>query len=104
MYVCICTSDNVDELRSVGVRRQVEAIGFDGAANDGNTGALELLVVWVPGLDQPGFRLNAGVRLEGLEVIELALILAARVLLRPRPRPRPRELGQAALEEDEQAK
>ena len=71
----------MDELRGVGVGRQVEAIGLDGEAEEGNADALELVVVGVPRLDHSGFGLNAAVGFEGLEAIELALILPARVLL-----------------------
>lgn len=47
-YVYIYTSDNVDELSSVGIRRQVKAIRFDGEAGEGYSDALELLIVRVP--------------------------------------------------------
>ena len=47
-YIYLQTLDNVDELGSVGVRRQVKAVLLNGVANNGDTGALELLVVGVP--------------------------------------------------------
>lgn len=75
--------NNVDELRRVEEGRQVKAVGLDGASNHGNAGALELLVVGVPGLGQTSLGLNLVVGLPGLELVELALILLLKLLVGP---------------------
>ena len=72
----IYTSDNVDELSSVGVRRQVKAIRFDGEAGEGYSDALELLIVRVPWLKQACFTLYAVVGFASFKSVELAQILA----------------------------
>ena len=62
-------------MRSVGVRRQVKAIALNGSSNNGNTGAPELVMVGVPRLNLASLSPNAVVGFEGLEPIELALVL-----------------------------
>ena len=73
-YVCIYTSLNVHELRSIGILRQEKAIRLNGTANDGHSDAPELLVVGVPRLDHTGFRLDAIVGFKGIKTVQLALV------------------------------
>lgn len=87
--------DDVEELGSVAVRRQVEAILLDGDSEYGAAGALELVVVVVPRLDHAGFRLDAVVGFAGVEPVELALVLPLRAsVTRPSER---------AVEKEEQS-
>lgn len=72
--------DDVDELRGVGVGRQVKAVALDGDSLSGDTSALEVIVVVVPCLDMPGFRPNVVARFPSLELVELTLILFALLL------------------------
>ena len=70
----------MNEKRSVGVRRQVKAILFNGVSRHSDACTLELVVVGVPRLDLTGFSLNAVVGFTCFEAIELALVFS--VLLR----------------------
>ena len=72
--VCIYTSLNVHELRSIGILRQEKAIRLNGTANDGDSDTLELIVVGVPRLDHTGFRLDAVVGFKGIKTVQLALV------------------------------
>jgi len=65
----------VDFLGTVGVGRSTKGIAVKGAAREGNTGTLEWLVVRVPGLNEPTFRLYTVIRFEGIQLLDLALIL-----------------------------
>lgn len=59
MHVCVKTLDDVDELRSVSEGREEQAVGLDDVADDGDTGAPELVLVGIPGLDDAGLALDA---------------------------------------------
>jgi hypothetical protein len=67
--------DDVNHAWSVDVRRQVKAVALDGDSLDGDTSALEVILVVVPGLDPTRLGLDAVVGLAGLELVDLALIL-----------------------------
>lgn len=73
--LALVTSSDEKELGSVGVGGQAKGVALEGAAGEGDTHAAELLVVGVPCLDPTPFRLNNVVGLQGLKLLELALVL-----------------------------
>ena len=75
-----CTLNDVDKLRGVSVRRQVEAVGLHGSPDEVDAGALELLMVGVPRLYYAALALHSAVGLARLEPAQLALVAQLELL------------------------
>ncbi|KAF7818423.1 Legumin J [Senna tora] len=68
------TLKNDVELRSRDVGWHVEALGMDGAPDNGDTSASDLGAVGIPGLRQACFRLNAVIGFQRIDALQLALV------------------------------